>query len=224
MLSAEPRRYRTDEPQRSSGGPFGTLAKVVRSAQVLPFGIEPRVPIFGVLLCQGEVEREVGGLHGRHPLLPDSAKRSCAYWSHRFQHAVARTLGIHDHQGLLDQLAIEVEHVGWESMSPPPQTASAASRVQPPANTARRWNSVRSCAVEQVRSSNRSLLAASLGDAARPRCHTFNISKPVVQSLRYCVRPATTRTRAAASSRASGMPSRRRADFDHRSRIRLGQL
>ena len=107
--------------------------------------------------------------------------------------------------------------VTWASTSPaggapaacgPPDTASAAASVNPPANTARRRHSVRSGGVSK--SQLQSVSARSV------RCRGRTARGPPDSSVnRSSSRPAiscgvSARTRAAASSMASGMPSSRR--------------
>ena len=93
-------------------------------------------------------------------------------------------------------------------MSPPPPTAWAASRSKPPRNTASRRNNTRSGSVSS---------ACDQSTEARRVCwrRTAVRAPPVSNRNRSC-RPSrisasdSARTRAAASSIASGMPSRRR--------------
>ena len=88
------------------------------------------------------------------------------------------------------------------------QTCSAASRLQPPAKTARRANSACSCAVSRPR------LQSTV--ARRVRCRSGRSTGPVPRtSSRSASRSSSavggrTRNRAVASSMASGTPSRRR--------------
>ncbi len=83
----------------------------------------------------------------------------------------------------------------------------AASSVQLPANTARRRNSTRSGSAEAGRGSSRSAPAASAGAAAPSGCRPSagGSDRPGAAAI---ASSGIARTRAAASSIASGMPSR----------------
>ena len=87
-----------------------------------------------------------------------------------------------------------------------PQTASAASSVQPPANTARRAKSC--CSGSSAgRGSRRSWRGAFAGVRAR-RAHPGQQRQPLLEPLEQCA-GGSTLMRAAASSIASGSPSSR---------------
>ncbi|MYR39208.1 hypothetical protein GTX14_27565 [Streptomyces sp. SID4944] len=113
----------------------------------------------------------------------------------------------HDHQGPVDQPGDQVEHL-VPGDPVPAQTASAAARSQPSVWAARRRRTMRSGALSS--SQLQSITARSVcWRAGAPRCPKVSTRN------RSCSRAANSRTprartRVAASSSASGMPSRRR--------------
>ena len=129
--------------------------------------------------------------------------------AHGFQQPVSRSAAgvFGHHQRLVDQQGELVEHlVALHSSAP--ATARAASRSNPPRNTASRRNRTRSVSVSS---------ACDQSTEARNVCwRRTAVRAPPVSSRKRSCRLSTisssdnARTRAAASSIASGMPSRRR--------------
>ena len=99
-----------------------------------------------------------------------------------------------------------------------PQTASAASSEQPPTKTPSRANSACSASVEQVvapvdRVAQRLLALGQVDGAAGEEVEAAARAAPRIAC------GESSFTRAAASSIASGSPSRRTADLGHRGRV-----
>ena len=130
-----------------------------------------------------------------------------AVLAYRFEHPIAwfsrRFVG--DDKRFVDQ-ARQRSSTSSDCMPLPPQTASAASKVQPPANTESRLRSIRSEFVEKIVDSSRSPSAAFAGVAARFDCRWRATESGCPNAHRFA-RSRMALTRAAANSSASGMPS-----------------
>lgn len=115
--------------------------------------------------------------------------------------------GRHHHQRPVDQPGDQVQHL-VPGDAAPAQTASAAARSQPSVGAARRRRTMRSGALSS--SQLQSITARSVcWRAGAPRCPRVRTRKRSLSRAANSLTPRA-RTRVAASSSASGMPSRRR--------------